>query len=154
MCIFFFFYLYYIIFIFHLIFFFFFFFNDPATTEIYTSVNTLSLHDALPIYMTDVVARHPLPQRLEQASLAQPADRRNARLTAPPRLCHRAAEPHRHERRVRHRVPRESDPLSLPAEPERARAVCDHRSSPLAAPTYRHHGKRLAGLAAWADRHA
>src|SRR5213594_4272301 len=27
----------------------FFFFNDPATTEIYTSVHTLSLHDALPI---------------------------------------------------------------------------------------------------------
>src|SRR5881628_3442941 len=30
--------------------FFFFFFNDTATTEVYTSVNTLSLHDALPIY--------------------------------------------------------------------------------------------------------
>src|SRR6056300_1006793 len=29
--------------------FFFFFFNDPATTEIYTNLNTLSLHDALPI---------------------------------------------------------------------------------------------------------
>src|SRR5213076_3646833 len=29
--------------------FFFFFFNDPATTEIYTVGNTLSLHDALPI---------------------------------------------------------------------------------------------------------
>src|SRR5881628_4276811 len=28
----------------------FFFFNDTATTEIYTSVNTLSLHDALPIF--------------------------------------------------------------------------------------------------------
>src|SRR5881396_4425987 len=27
----------------------FFFFNDPATTEIYTVRNTLSLHDALPI---------------------------------------------------------------------------------------------------------
>src|SRR6187397_3672212 len=27
----------------------FFFFNDPATTEIYTVYNTLSLHDALPI---------------------------------------------------------------------------------------------------------
>src|SRR6056300_1834892 len=31
-------------------FFFFFFFNDTATTEIYTNLNTLSLHDALPIY--------------------------------------------------------------------------------------------------------
>src|SRR3546814_10105838 len=29
--------------------FFFFFFNEPATTEIYTSLHTLSLHDALPI---------------------------------------------------------------------------------------------------------
>src|SRR6056300_908381 len=28
----------------------FFFFNDRATTEIYTNLNTLSLHDALPIY--------------------------------------------------------------------------------------------------------
>src|SRR3546814_21145205 len=27
-----------------------FFFNDPATTEIYTYLHTLSLHDALPIY--------------------------------------------------------------------------------------------------------
>src|SRR5881227_4431832 len=27
-----------------------FFFNDTATTEIYTTVHTLSLHDALPIY--------------------------------------------------------------------------------------------------------
>src|SRR6056300_2029311 len=31
------------------VFFFFFFFNDTATTEIYTNLNTLSLHDALPI---------------------------------------------------------------------------------------------------------
>src|SRR6056300_383182 len=31
------------------LFFFFFFFNDTATTEIYTNLNTLSLHDALPI---------------------------------------------------------------------------------------------------------
>src|SRR5213076_3637414 len=30
--------------------FFFFFFNDTATTEIYTVGNTLSLHDALPIW--------------------------------------------------------------------------------------------------------
>src|SRR6187397_2241271 len=29
---------------------FFFFFNDTATTEIYTVYNTLSLHDALPIW--------------------------------------------------------------------------------------------------------
>src|SRR3546814_11932158 len=30
---------------------FFFFFNDTATTEIYTYLHTLSLHDALPIYL-------------------------------------------------------------------------------------------------------
>src|SRR6184192_3068134 len=30
----------------------FFFFNDTATTEIYTSIDTLSLHDALPISET------------------------------------------------------------------------------------------------------
>ena len=29
----------------------FFFFNDTATTEIYTSIDTLSLHDALPIHV-------------------------------------------------------------------------------------------------------
>src|SRR3546814_13972087 len=29
-----------------------FFFNDTATTEIYTYLHTLSLHDALPIYTT------------------------------------------------------------------------------------------------------
>src|SRR6059036_3357067 len=33
-----------------LLFFFFFFFNDTATTEIYTTYDTLSLHDALPIF--------------------------------------------------------------------------------------------------------
>src|SRR5213079_586448 len=35
----------------HILYFFifFFFFNDPATTEIYTTTDTLSLHDALPI---------------------------------------------------------------------------------------------------------
>src|SRR5213075_3509471 len=32
-----------------ILFFCFFFFNDPATTEIYTTRHTLSLHDALPI---------------------------------------------------------------------------------------------------------
>src|SRR3546814_919999 len=34
-----------------LYFFIFFFFNDPATTEIYTYRHTLSLHDALPIWL-------------------------------------------------------------------------------------------------------
>src|SRR6058998_2624068 len=37
---------------FSFLYFFFFFFNDTATTEIYTVMNTLSLHDALPICNT------------------------------------------------------------------------------------------------------
>src|SRR6056300_762029 len=39
----------------------FFFFNDTATTEIYTNLNTLSLHDALPI--SPHPAPRPLPRR-------------------------------------------------------------------------------------------
>src|SRR5213075_1484850 len=38
------------------LFFSFFFFNDTATTEIYTTRHTLSLHDALPIYFDDRAA--------------------------------------------------------------------------------------------------
>src|SRR5438309_9236389 len=41
----------------------FFFFNDPATTEIYT----LSLHDALPIWMTCATAR--VQRQLQHAQL-------------------------------------------------------------------------------------
>src|SRR6187397_3695426 len=44
---------------------FFFFFNDPATTEIYTVYNTLSLHDALPIRLAWTMrwrARHSRPR--------------------------------------------------------------------------------------------
>src|SRR5213083_2033661 len=40
-----------------LFFFLFFFFNDTATTEIYTTANTLSLHDALPISRARVTVR-------------------------------------------------------------------------------------------------
>ena len=31
--------------------------NDTATTEIYTGWYTLSLHDALPIYVADILGR-------------------------------------------------------------------------------------------------
>src|SRR6184192_4847081 len=34
----------------------FFFFNETATTEIYTSIDTLSLHDALPIFCVPAAA--------------------------------------------------------------------------------------------------
>src|SRR2546430_17632440 len=40
----------------------FFFFNDTATTEIYT----LSLHDALPIYIGDDEAEHRVAEELER----------------------------------------------------------------------------------------
>src|SRR3546814_8515345 len=35
-----------------------FFFNDTATTEIYTYIHTLSLHDALPIYAPRIAGDH------------------------------------------------------------------------------------------------
>src|SRR3546814_16901825 len=42
-----------------LVYLFFFFFNDPATTEIYTYVHTLSLHDARPIWSLYAIERFP-----------------------------------------------------------------------------------------------
>src|SRR3546814_11701037 len=36
----------------------FFFFNDTATTQIYTYLHTLSLHDALPILLSELHAVH------------------------------------------------------------------------------------------------
>src|SRR3546814_2678704 len=68
----------------------FFFFNDTATTEIYTYSHTLSLHDALPIYVEHVrqtfQAHHRLtPLRLqgtgalEQLFLAVEIERRKTR---------------------------------------------------------------------------
>src|SRR3546814_4207725 len=53
-----------------------FFFNDTATTEIYTYVHTLSLHDALPIYGMPR-ASLAKPQRLKSAQPSK--QRRNAR---------------------------------------------------------------------------
>src|SRR5213079_2690865 len=46
--------------------FFFFFFNDTATTEIYTTTDTLSLHDALPFshHVADLRGYLPLVRRL------------------------------------------------------------------------------------------
>src|SRR3546814_20359208 len=39
-----------------------FFFNDTATTEIYTYLHTLSLHDSLPIFIDGRVARIGRPE--------------------------------------------------------------------------------------------
>ena len=43
--------------------------NDTATTEIYTSVNTLSLHDALPISGTVHTMRGPIRVAIENGEL-------------------------------------------------------------------------------------
>ena len=43
-----------------------FFFNDTATTEIYTNLNTLSLHDALPIWFRPGL----VPQKPSMSSVA------------------------------------------------------------------------------------
>src|SRR3546814_17832428 len=52
-----------------------FFFNDTATTEIYTYLHTLSLHDALPIYTIKVMARdnvlHPQQKQFFQMALPE-----------------------------------------------------------------------------------
>src|SRR5881392_4465489 len=43
------------------------FFNDTASTEMYTTHNTLSLHDALPIYVLHHGAGEPLRDRVPVA---------------------------------------------------------------------------------------
>src|SRR5213594_5093311 len=48
-----------------------FFLNDPATPEIYTSVHTLSLHDALPIYYYTDAIRYTQVRVLEIAAAVQ-----------------------------------------------------------------------------------
>src|SRR5258707_4575825 len=59
-----------------------FFFNDTATTEIYT----LSLHDALPIYLLDRQRRAPLPVLYGQKPGISPPgkklDRKSTRLNS------------------------------------------------------------------------
>src|SRR5213594_3609238 len=47
----------------------FFFFNDTATTEIYTSVHTLSLHDALPISASAPTRMFRVPPRMTATSV-------------------------------------------------------------------------------------
>src|SRR5437899_12725729 len=70
--------------LFLLLLFFFFFFNDTATTEIYT----LSLHDALPIWLPDMSGFDVLEQIREDASLSDvpvvvfTGDRKSTRLNS------------------------------------------------------------------------
>src|SRR2546426_8982171 len=59
-------------------FFFFFFFNDTATTEIYT----LSLHDALPIFVESPTAQRRSPDRRRRVPVARvPEPRRDRKST-------------------------------------------------------------------------
>src|SRR3989449_9312540 len=84
----------------------FFFFNDTATTEIYT----LSLHDALPIYLRDVLARAGGGQRdRERVPGAPPGVR--------PRASRRGA------RRAAHGRGRLPDPTAAPRRGRRVRGA-------------------------------
>ena len=47
------------------------FFNDTATTEIYTGEDTLSLHDALPIFIAEVSG---VPVNTTFGSITKPID--------------------------------------------------------------------------------
>src|SRR5881628_2255966 len=124
---------------------FFFFFNDTAPTEIYTSVNTLSLHDALPIcdWPPHGAGEGPAPGPLgaPRTTGAQGHDRggpdrtrlADAPRSAPPRRQYvRAAvaaggDPCRRNRDDRPRV-RRVRRLRLPARPgPRARATPGRR---------------------------
>src|SRR2546422_6711303 len=66
---------------------FFFFFNDTATTEIYT----LSLHDALPIYLAHVLHRRVVPPEVEQHARDQEArvQRQRIQIASPTRSSKR-----------------------------------------------------------------
>src|SRR6186997_1152337 len=69
-----------------------FFFNDPATTEIYTTPDTLSLNDALPIRRPADVHRQgagPCRRRRRRHALERPADRKSTRLNSSHRLLTR-----------------------------------------------------------------
>src|SRR3546814_3810491 len=66
-----------------------FFLNETATTDIYTYLHTLSLHDALPIYLVGLlVGRGDQLQRLVQALGIQ------SPLVAPGHLAHHQADQH------------------------------------------------------------
>src|SRR5881398_2717890 len=72
--------------------FFFFFFNEPATTEIYTLSDTLSLHDALPIYFMERHLGLALdPDVLDRGcqALFHEVDRKSTRLNSSHRLTSR-----------------------------------------------------------------
>src|SRR5881392_4498334 len=61
-----------------------FFFNDPATTEIYTTHNTLSLHDALPISVCCSSARRRSSSRRGSCSTSPRSEEHTSELQS---LC-------------------------------------------------------------------
>src|SRR6059058_6624082 len=74
----------------------FFFFNDTAPTEIYTSLHTLSLHDALPIFLSGTARRVPWGRAVERVVAlvdGQAVVIRTAVATAVERRTNLAGEP-------------------------------------------------------------
>src|SRR5216110_309775 len=60
-----------------------FFLHDTATTEIYTSSHTLSLHDALPIWSPPAIGGFPRPQPGSGCrACASASDRKSTRLNS------------------------------------------------------------------------
>src|SRR2546427_10599657 len=116
---------------------FFFFFNDTATTEIYT----LSLHDALPIFVKDRVPKPRRRELLRQRPLPHPLGQPES-----PRGCAKSAvQPARQERDLAHRVTVRDDREDRLVEPpaqgldlgghDELREPGQGRRLPLAAPT-------------------
>src|SRR5213075_3588726 len=57
-----------------------FFFNDTATTEIYTTRHTLSLHDALPISSSSLRCRFGVTSAVPQPSLTMRSEEHTSEL--------------------------------------------------------------------------
>src|SRR5881227_1768895 len=71
-----------------------FFFNDTATTETYTTVHPLSLHDALPISGVGLRRRRHLGEGREvQPADTEPQDRKSTRLNSSHGLLPRMPSP-------------------------------------------------------------
>ena len=103
-----------------------------------------------PIDVSQVVARHPLAQRLEQPSLTEPAHRLHPGFATPQRLRYGGTQPHRHERRIHDHFPRQRHLHAVAAESQRSRAVDDEATGAAAFPAAAQwdDGHRLASDAA------
>src|SRR6059036_4011793 len=95
-----------------------FFFNDTATTEIYTTYDTLSLHDALPISGgREPLGRHARPRRAVAAGVRRSGRARDLRGPRPLRPAPRPGRggvDARHRREPERHLPR--DPRGAPAD--------------------------------------